>query len=42
MLLACLNEMGPEPNRTPILIALALVVVLIGAGAFLIHRTLKS
>ena len=34
MLLACLNEMGPEPNRTPILIALAFAI---GTGSFLFH-----
>jgi hypothetical protein len=42
ILFACLNEMAPEPNRTPALIAVALLVLLIGAGAFLLHRVTKA
>jgi len=39
ILIACLNEMsGSTPNRTPILIAVAFLVLLIGAGGFLLHR----
>ncbi len=37
ILVACLNEMS-APNRTPLLIALAFLVLLVGAGGFLLHR----
>lgn len=39
ILIACLNEMSGTPSRTPILIAVAFLVLLIGAGGFLLHRS---